>query len=327
MKKSLFLILILLVGLVENYGWLADAAGKDASGPVEVAVSVPKSPTCIPILRMMETGALGPNVKIDLKFYSTMDQLLAVATRNECPMLAMPVNSAVTLYNKGFDIKLLNISVWGGMYLSTTDPACRRWEDLKGKQLYVPAKGSVPDLLAQVFLKKHGLKPGEDVELVYSNHTEIAQLLAAGKVKQAIDAEPFVTANKENVSNYRVLSDFRAEWRKFQGRAAAMPNFGVVVNGKFFTRNKQLMKTFNKAYQEALNWTVANPREAGELVQKHLNANGKLIEKAMPNFNFVFKSAAASRKDLDKYCRVLMSAKPESIGGKLPDESFYADVK
>jgi NitT/TauT family transport system substrate-binding protein len=327
MQKRLILLLVLVAGLTVNCGWSTAAAGKDSSGLVEVIVSAPKSPASLPILRMMATGALGPKVKLGLMFYSSMDQLLAVATRNECPMLLMPINSAVTLYNKGFDIKLLNIGVWGGMYLCTTDPACRRWEELKGKQLYVPAKGSVPDLLTQVFLKKHGLKPGEDVELVYSNHAEIAQLLAAGKVKQAIDVEPFVTANRENIPNYQVISDFAVEWRKLQGRAAAMPNFGLVVNGKFVSQNKQLLEMFNIAYRDALDWTVANPREAGELAQKQLNANGKLIEKAMPNFNFVFKTAAAARTDLEKYCRVLMSAKPESIGGKLPEKSFYAEIK
>jgi NitT/TauT family transport system substrate-binding protein len=327
MRKRAILLLALVIGLAVNCGWSPAAAGKDSSGLVEVVVSVPKSPASLPILRMMATDALGPKVKLNLKFYSSMDQLLAVATRNECPMFAMPLNSAVTLYNKGFDIKLLNIGLWGGMYLSTTDPLCRGWEDLKGKQLYVPNKGAVPDVLTRVFLKKHGLKPGKDVELVYSNHAEIAQLLAAGKVKQAIDVEPFVTANRENVPNYRVLSNFAMEWRKFQGRTATMPNFGVVVNGKFFTQNKRLMKEFNKAYRTALRWAVANPREAGELAQKQLNANGKLIEKAMPNFNFIFKTAAAARTDLEKYCRVLMSVKPESVGGKLPEKSFYAEIK
>jgi hypothetical protein len=101
MQKRLILLLVLVAGLTVNCGWSTAAAGKDSSGLVEVIVSAPKSPASLPILRMMATGALGPKVKLGLMF-SSMDQLLAVATRNECPMLLMPINSAVT-----FTIKAL----------------------------------------------------------------------------------------------------------------------------------------------------------------------------------------------------------------------------
>ena len=76
------------------------------------------------------------------------------------------------------------------MYLSTTDSNCHKWEDLKGKQLFVPAKGSVPDIMTQHFLNRHGLIIGDSIELVYSNHTEIAQLIKSGKAKYAVDVRP-----------------------------------------------------------------------------------------------------------------------------------------
>lgn len=90
---------------------------------------------------------------------------------------------------------------------------------------------------------------------------------------------------------------------------------------------KELLKSFNQAYREALRWTVANPQAAGKLAQKYLNANGKFIENAMPNFNFVFKTARESRMDIEKYCNVLLKSKPESVGGKIPDEKFYFESK
>jgi NitT/TauT family transport system substrate-binding protein len=327
MKKRFVLALTLLIGLFGSCNLFTEAAGNNTKAGMKIVVCAPQSPPAIPILRMIATNALRGKAQLDLKLYSSMEEVLAIATHTttDYRILALPVNTAVTLYNKGFAIKLLNVSVWGGMYLSAMDSDFRKWEDLRGKRLYVPAKGSVPDVLTNFFLQKHGVKKDE-VEIVYSNHAEIAQLLAAGKAKYVIDAEPFVTANKENIQNYRVICNFVAEWKRSEGKKYDMPNFGAVASGKLLVKSK-LLKSFNKTYRKALRWTIANPQAAGELARKYLNANGKLIENAMPNFNFAFKTASESRVDIKKYCQVLLGAKPASIGGKIPDEKFYFESK
>jgi NitT/TauT family transport system substrate-binding protein len=325
MKKRFVLALTLIIGLFWSCNLATEAAGNNKNAGMKIVVCTPKSPPTIPILRMIATNALRGKAKLELKLYSTMDEVLAIATHTtDYQIMALPVNTAATLYNKGFDLKLLNVSVWGGMYLSTTDPDCRKWEDLRGKKLYVPAKGSIPDVMTTLFLKKHGLK-NEDVEIVYFN-TEITQLLVAGKVKYVIDGEPFATANKGNIQNYRVISNFIDEWKQNEGEQYDMPNFGTIAGGKLLLKSK-LLESFNKAYREALRWTMANPKASGELAQKYLNANGKLIENAMPNFKFVFKTASESRANVEKYCKVLLDSKPESIGGKIPDKKFYFKSK
>jgi hypothetical protein len=47
----------------------------------------------------------------------------------------------------------------------------------------------------------------------------------------------------------------------------------------------------------------------------------------VPNYKFDFKTASESRVNIEKYCKVLFGAKPESVGGKIPDEKFYFDNK
>jgi NitT/TauT family transport system substrate-binding protein len=213
--------------------------------------------------------------------------------------------------------------LWGGMCLSTTDSDCNGWEDLEGKKLFVPAKGSVPDIMTQYFLKELGNKTSDQVEIVYSNHVEIAQLIKSGKAHYAVDAQPFVTFNKNNIENYRVISDFVDAWKKTEGNEYAMPNFGIVVNDKFVNENQERIKTFNKELEKAIQWTVDNPSEAGDLAEKYLNANSGLIEQSMPSLNFVYKESSQAKKDIEQYCNVLSSFKSESIGGKMPDEEFY----
>lgn len=332
MKKGLIAILLLSISLLFGCGQdtktnIPDAKTEpvalDAQEQIKVTVGAPKTAVTIPILRIMETNALGDKIKIDLKIFGDTEKMMAIAVSKDYGLLAVSVNTAVTLYNKGLDVRLLNASVWGGMYLSTTDSKCYEWEDLKGKQLYVISKGSVPDIITQHFLKQHGLKIGDNIEVVYSTYPEISQLIKLGKIKYAVDGEPFATANQENIDNYRVILDYVDDWKKTEGSECSLPAYGVVANNVFLSKNEELVKIFNQEYQKALEWALDNPREAGALAEKYLNVDGKLIEKAMPKFNFCFKTSVDAKKDIEQYCTVLASFKPESIGGKAPDEDFY----
>lgn len=331
MKKILSLALILSLSITLLIGCNKSKETTNISveneTKVKVIVSAPKSPVAIPILRMVETNVLGEENKIDLKLYSSMEEMTALATSNDYSFMSIAVNSAATLYNKNMDIKLINVGTWGGMYLVTTDKSCNNWEDLKGKQLYVPNKGSVPDVIAQYFLNKHNIKVGSDVEFVYSTHPEIAQLIKSGKAIYAIDAEPFATSNKENISNYNIVSDYVNEWKKSQGDEYDLPASCIITNGKFLSDNEELVNKFNEEYEKALKWTKENPVEASQLAEKYLNSDSNLMEKAIPNIPMLYKTSIEAKSDIEKYYNILLDFKAESIGGKLPDENFYYKEK
>lgn len=324
---SLTLILSLSITLLVGCNKSKETTNISAKNETNVIVSAPKSPVAIPILRMVETNALGEENKIDLKLYSSMEEMTALATSNEYSFMSIAVNSAATLYNKNMDIKLINVGTWGGMYLVTTDKNCNNWEDIKGKQLYVPNKGSVPDVIAQYFLNKHNIKVGSDVEFVYSTHPEIAQLIKSGKAIYAIDAEPFATSNKENISNYNIVSDYVNEWKKSQGDKYDLPASGIITNGKFLSNNGDLVNKFNEEYEKALKWTKENPVEASQLAGKYLNSDSNLIEKAIPNIPMLYKTSMEAKSDIEEYYNILLDFKAESIGGKLPNENFYYKEK
>ncbi len=176
---------------------------------------------------------------------------MALASGGNYGVLIVPVHTAANLYNKEIGVELINVCGWGGMYLSTTDSDCNSWGDLGGKELYVPSKGSVPDILTQYFLNQHGLVIGEDVELVYSSHIEIAQLLSAGTIKYAVDAQPYVTSNTKNVQNYKVISKFAEEWRLIQGAGYTMPANCMVANSEYLSGNEEIITAFNQKFAEA----------------------------------------------------------------------------
>ncbi|WP_304508906.1 ABC transporter substrate-binding protein [Anaerotignum sp.] len=330
MKKSIPLMIVLIISLITGCGQsnskvTSNGSPQNAELKVQTTITVvaPKSPATIPILRMIEGNCMGDKIKIDLQLYSDMETMMAMASEGDYGILIVPAHTAANLNNKGVDVKLLNVFNWGGMCLSTTDSDCNSWEDLAGKELYVPSKGSVPEILTQYFLKQNGLAVGENIEVVYSSHNEIAQLLSVGTIKYAVDAQPFVTSNTNNVLGYKVISEFSEEWRLTQGEEYSMPANCMVSSNEYLSKNEELINSFNKKFSEAVEWTVENPAEAGALASANLNANAELIAEAMQGFGFDYQSAVDSQKDLEQYYNVLLEMKPESIGGTIPNKEFY----
>lgn len=334
MKKSIALMIVLIISLITGCG---QSNSKEASNSspqsaelkeqTTITVAAPKSPATIPVLRMIESNCMGDKIKIELQLYSDMETMMAMASEGDYGILIVPAHTAANLNNKGVDVKLLNVFNWGGMCLSTTDSDCNSWEDLAGKELYVPSKGSVPDILTQYFLKQNGLAVGENIEVVYSSHNEIAQLLSGGTIKYAVDAQPFVTSNTNNVQGYKIISEFSEEWRLTQGEEYSIPANCMVSSTEYLSKNVELINSFNKKFSEAVEWTVENPTEAGTLANANLNANAELIAEAMQGFGFAYKSAADSQEDLEQYYNVLLAMKPESIGGTIPNKEFYYSEK
>ena len=116
---------------------------------------------------MMDAQLLGEDVTIDLNVWNAPEELLAMVQGGEHDMYAFPLTVISTLYNKGLDVRLMNVNTWGVTYFMTTDPDFTTWSDLAGKTVYIPLQSSPPDALTQYFLNEAGLTVDEDVEVVY----------------------------------------------------------------------------------------------------------------------------------------------------------------
>ncbi len=303
-----------------------EAAGDEASDATEAVtlkLGVPKAPPTLPVLHMIEEGLLGDKVNIELDVWDAPEQLIAMVQDGEHDMFAFPLTVAAKLYNKGLPVRLTNVNTWGVTYFVTTDPELSEWSQLKGKTVYVPLQSSPPDALTQFFLSNAGLKVGEDVEIVYSTTAEISQMLAAGTIEYATLIEPQVTAAKMNNSDVRVAFSFEDEWKKVKGDDSIVPNAGFGTTADFIEANPELVAEFEAAYEESLNWVLANPAEAGALAEKYLGLKSALVEKAIPNMGLIYKNAMDAKTDLDGFYQLLNDFDQSMIGAKVPDEEMY----
>ena len=189
-----------------------------------IRVGIPKAPPALPILRMIDSNALGDNTKIEFTVWDSPEQLIAMIQGKEQDMFAFPLTVIGKLYNKGMPLTLTNVNTWGVTYFLTSDPDYKDWKDLKGKTVYVPLKSSPPDALTQYFIGKAGLVPGKDVELIYVSTPEVTQLLASGKAVYGTQIEPQVTACLMQNKNVRIATSFENEWKKVTDDGSIVPN-------------------------------------------------------------------------------------------------------
>jgi NitT/TauT family transport system substrate-binding protein len=163
MMKKLLITLLVLVGLglllkftlfkgmnTEVEVFEQKASQKDTSnGKLEkIIISGPMANVSHPIFRMMETGALDDIANnVVFKLWKNPDQLKAMIINKEVDFVAVPTNVAAILYNKKQPVKLLNVSVWGILEILSRDSSIKTLEDLKGKELVLPWRGDMPDIV------------------------------------------------------------------------------------------------------------------------------------------------------------------------------------
>ena len=301
---------------------------KNSTIPVQtekqiITVGVPAAPPTLPVLRMIETNALGENVEIKLDIWNEPETLIAMVQDKEHDLFAFPLTVVSTLYNKGVDVRLMNVNTWGVTYFMTTDPEFKNWSDLKGKTVYIPLQSSPPDALTQFFMNEAGLTVGEDVEVVYASTSEVATMLADGRAVYGTLIEPQVTKAMMGNEDLRVAFSFEEEWQRVTETDTKIPNAGFGTTQSFIDANPELTAKFEEEYAKACEWANDNPSEMAALAEKHLGLKAALVEKALPNMGLEYKSAVDSKKELAMFYNLLNNFNPKMIGGKIADENLY----
>lgn len=79
-----------------------------------IVIAGPIASVSHPILYMVQENVLKDmGKKLEFKLWNNPDELRALILKKEVDFIALPTNVAANLYNKGVDLKLLNVSTWG----------------------------------------------------------------------------------------------------------------------------------------------------------------------------------------------------------------------
>jgi NitT/TauT family transport system substrate-binding protein len=304
--------------------------GSGAKLPKLVLVA-PPGPMAIPMAYLVANNKLASVAeKTELVIWENPEQLKAIVAGKQGDFVTMPSNNAAIFYNKGLPVKLLDVSVWNITYLVSSDANVKTLSDLKGQSVVVSFKGSVPDLMFQYLAKKQGLDVEKDLKVTYAaDPTQAAQLLLAGRAQNAVLSEPLSTSVLLQTTGgpktyYRAL-DFAAEWEKAEGAGALTPIAGTVATAGVMDK-PAVVEEYLKQYKEAVEWMMANPDAAGELIEKQLPQLGfkaKPMAASLKSITWRFVPAGEARAGVETFLSILSELSPDVIGGKLPDDGFY----
>lgn len=316
----------------------AHGADPPAGAPERLATLTlggPPASVSNPLVRIVESGALADLAR-DVRFvgWRDPDQLRVMALEGKADVLAMPVNVAANLYNRGAKLRLVNVSAWGILWIVSRDPRVRTLKDLVGKEIAMPFRGDMPDIVFALLAQREGIDPRSDVHLRYvASPIDAMQLLLLRRVDHALLAEPAVSMALRRSGSFPVslvapelyrAVDLQQEWARAFGGDARIPQAGIAVLGALRDRPDAVAR-IGAAYDRALAWCGANAAECGQLVAKHVPMlSAEAVADAIGHGHMDAVPAASARPALEALFRMLLQKSPGLVGGRLPPDDFYA---
>ncbi len=331
--KNTLITLLASIGLC--FG--VNTQASDTKLPV-LTLAGPPAAVSFPLVRMAESGELADIAKkVEFVIWRDPDRLRVLALEGKPRIMAMPSNVAANLHNRGAKLKLINISTWGILWLVSRSPDLQILADLKGEEIAMPFRADMPDIIFHTVAENQGLDPRKDFKLRYvGTPMDAMQLLITRRVNHALLAEPAVSmALRRNQSfPVNVISpdlhrsiDLQQEWGRVFERESRIPQAGIVAVGEFADQ-PELMARIHRAYDEALRWCQQNTAECGAAVARHIDLlSAEAVADAITASPLEAVTAAQAREALEFFYGVLAERNPALIGGKLPDNTFYAETK
>jgi len=284
-----------------------------------------------PLIHMVESGALADLAeRVEFVPWRDPDQLRVMALDGKADVLAMPVNVAANLYNRGARLRLLNVSVWGILWMVSRDPGLATLADFRGKEIAMPFRGDMPDIVFGLVAEAEGLDPRKDLRIRYvATPVDAVQLLVTRQVDHALLAEPAVSMVLRKTRSMPLAPelhrsvDLQKDWGRAFARAPRIPQAGIALMGSV-KDNAKLAARLQQAYAQSLAWCNAHAAECGRMVAGRFEAlSAEAVADSVATGTMSAVPAATARGEVEFLFERLLAKNPALIGGKMPPDDFY----
>ena len=327
MKKRIALLLV--IALVLPLAACDGNGGETLEGHVpipslEISVGTLNGNTGVAAAWLMGQAAEGLTEDfLDFEVFTAPDQVTAALLSNQVQIAALPTNVAATLYNRSDGIiQLAAIAAYGVLHLLENGENIQSVADLRGRTIHTTGQGAGPEFILNHILTQNGLTPGVDVTIAFHPTEALPALMAAGQIDLAMVPEPMATTVLAQNEDVRRALDMTAEWDAVTDSPLVMSV--LVVRTDFAEAHPEAVARFLDLYRQSIEETVANPAEVAELIaQFGIILSAAIAERAIPGCNLTFIAGADMEPTITGYFQVLYAADPASLGGAIPDASFY----
>ena len=284
---------------------------EESSDDTVVRVGGLKGPTTMGLVKLMDDAKNGTAANnYEFTMVTAADELTGLVASGKVDIALLPANVASVLYHKTEGkVSVIDINTLGVLYLVSGDSSISSIENLSGKTVYLPGKGTTP----------------EYVEFK-SEASEVAAVLAEDPNAIGLLPQPFVTAAIAQNDSLSVVLDLTKVWDSLQedGSNSRLVTGVSIVNNEFLAAHKDLVDTFLTEHEASIAYTAADPEGAAALIEKAgIVAKAAIAQKALPACNITYLDGQDMKDALNGYLSVLLSQNPQSVGGSLPEDDFY----
>ncbi len=309
------LLFLLLTGLLSGCGTPAPEG--------HFTIATLKGPSSMGMIRLIDSLSRDSHAQIQVKILNEPLQVRKMMIDGTADFAILPSTMAAITYNKGMDYRLVAVPVWGTLYLVGSDTTVTEWENLRGKRVYVMARGMTPDVLFRYLLQKNGLDPDRDLTLDYSfpTHIDLAQAVNAGQADLAVISEPLASLAIQNNPALRRIFSMNDEWNRFEGIPIAETAF--MAKAEVLENHREMVEKLLDSYAVSTEWVNSHPDSAAALIVRYgILPDSVAALHAIPRINLKFARAGAVEQEVREYFEVFYKMNPDIIGGKMPDENF-----
>lgn len=294
----------------------------------------PPASVSYPLIHMIDSGALGEVARqVEFRPWTNPDQLRAMVMQGQIDFIAVPTNVAANLYNRDGPITLLNVATWGALWMVSREPGLKTLADFKGKEIAIPFRADMPDIVFGFLAERQGLDPRKDFRVRYTaTPMDAVQLLVMRRVDHALLAEPAVSMVLRKTRSfplsvvapemYRSVN-LQTQWGELTAGPARIPQAGLAALGKT-RQDAALLTRIEQAYARSAAWCFEHAGECAAMVSKRIELlTPEAIADSLQAQPRYLASAAQARGELEAFFQLLLERQPATLGGKLPAAAFY----
>ncbi|MGI6116326.1 ABC transporter substrate-binding protein [Luoshenia tenuis] len=204
-------------------------------------------------------------LKVELTNGGGTDKVMTAVLAGQAQIGLMGPEGAVYVYNEG---KTEHVRMFaqvtkrdGSFLVAREAPEGEfSWDDLRGKVLIGGRKGGVPEMTLEYVLRKQGLTPGEDVEVLTNVQFDLmAGAFSGGNGDYVALFEPVASQTEQQNVGTIVAAIGEA--------SGEVPYTGYVAQTEMMKKEPELFGAYTRAIYKAQQWVQnATPREIAEAI-------------------------------------------------------------
>ncbi len=295
----------------------------------KVRVAMLKGPTGLGSCKLMEDWK--DSATMEFTVCAEPTEAVALLTKGEADIAALPTNLAATLYHKtDGGIRLLALNTYGVLYILEKGGAgIRTMADLKGRTVHAYGQGANPEFVLNYLLEANDVAPDTVDVQWHASTDEVTALMAEGEAEVCMLPVPAATGLLMKKDEVRAVLDLTEEWEKVGG-SGVLTMGCVVARTEFVQANPEAVDAFLAGYGASIAYMSDpdNGKEAARLAEAWgIVPKAAVAEKALPDANLCFVTGDDMMAGIQGYYQVLAAADPASIGGSIPDGAFYYEYE